>query len=242
MTNKAIAERLIVALDFPFWEPAEKLVGALPEVNHFKVGLELYLASRGQAVTRLKQLGKEVFLDLKFHDIPHTVAHACKQAVAEGASIFNVHAAGGRQMMRQAAGAVKEEAARLKVKEPLLLAVTILTSLDDQDLMEIGLPAASEAVGQLALLAKESGLGGVVASPREISLIRSFCGPDFKIVCPGVRPLWADPGDQKRVLTPQEAIKAGADYLVIGRPVTRAENPQEAATRIILEIKEALDN
>jgi len=129
MTNKDIAEHLIVALDFPSWEPAEELVGALPGVHHFKVGLEMYLASRGQAVTRLKQLGKEVFLDLKFHDIPHTVAQACKQAVAEGAFIFNVHAAGGRQMMSRAAEAVREEAASLKERRPLLLAVTVFTSL-----------------------------------------------------------------------------------------------------------------
>jgi len=233
-------ERLIVALDFPVWEDAEKMVESLPEVSLFKVGLELYLASKGQAVHRLKELGKDVFLDLKFHDIPNTVAQACRQAISEGAFMFNVHSSGGREMMRQAVLASVEEAAKKNLPKPLLLAVTILTSLDDQDLQKIGMSGVKESVGRLAVLAKEAGIDGVVASPQEIQLIRQMCGPDFKIICPGVRPLWAAQGDQKRVLTPGEAISAGADFLVVGRPITKAKSPNEAALKIIEEIKEAL--
>lgn len=238
--DNAAKERLIVALDFPVWEDAEGMVKSLPEVSLFKVGLELYLASKGQAVQRLKELGKEVFLDLKFHDIPNTVAQACRQAVAEGAFMFNVHSSGGREMMRQAVLASGEEAAKKNIPKPLLLAVTILTSLDDQDLQKIGMTGVKESVGRLAALAKEAGIDGVVASPQEIRLIRQICGYDFKIICPGVRPLWAAQGDQKRVLTPGEAISAGADYLVVGRPITKAKSPNEAALKIIEEIKEAL--
>jgi orotidine-5'-phosphate decarboxylase len=232
-------EKLIVALDFPNWEDAEKMVKSLPEVSLFKVGLELYLASSGQAVRRLRELGKEVFLDLKFHDIPNTVAQACRQAASEGAFIFNVHASGGREMMRQAVLSAQEEATKQKLKKPLLLAVTVLTSLDDQDLSEIGFAGTKAAVGRLALLAKEAGIDGVVASPQEIKLIRELCGNDFKIVCPGVRPQWASLGDQKRVLTPEEAVAAGADFLVIGRPITKAKSPNEAALKIMEEIEGA---
>lgn len=241
MLNSSTArEKLIVALDFPAWDEAEALVKSLPEVALFKVGLELYLASKGQAVRRLKELGKEVFLDLKFHDIPNTVAQACRQAAAEGAFMFNVHASGGREMMSQAVLASKDEAAKRNIDKPYLLAITILTSLDDQDLREIGMNEVKESVGRLARLAKEAGIDGVVASPQEIKLIRQICGPAFKIVCPGVRPLWAAQGDQKRVLTPAEAIAAGADFLVVGRPVTKAKSPSEAALKILEEIKEAM--
>ncbi|PKM88492.1 MAG: orotidine-5'-phosphate decarboxylase [Firmicutes bacterium HGW-Firmicutes-12] len=231
-------EKLIVALDFSTWEDAEKMVKSLPEVSLFKVGLELYLASSGLAVRRLRELGKEVFLDLKFHDIPNTVAQACRQAAREGAFIFNVHASGGREMMRQAVLSAQEEAEKHELKKPLLLAVTVLTSLDDQDLSEIGLVGTKESVGRLAVLAKEAGIDGVVASPQEIKLIRELCGNDFKIVCPGVRPHWAGLGDQKRVLTPGEAVSAGADFLVIGRPITKAKSPNEAALKIMEEIEE----
>lgn len=234
------AEKLIIALDYAAWPEAEQMVRALPGVKYFKVGLELYLASHGLAVARLREMGKEVFLDLKFHDIPNTVAQACRQAVSRGAAIFNLHASGGREMMVKAARAAAEEALTLGVKKPLLLAVTVLTSLNEEDLREIGLSGVDKTVASWAALAKEAGLDGVVASPREIKMIRDICGPDFRIVCPGVRPAWAAAGDQKRVLTPGEAVTLGADYLVIGRPVTRAQNPQEAAAKIIQEIEEAV--
>ncbi|NPV84369.1 MAG: orotidine-5'-phosphate decarboxylase [Candidatus Aminicenantes bacterium] len=232
--------RLIVALDYPSWPDAEKMVGLLPEVKFFKVGLELYLASRGEAVRRLREAGKEVFLDLKFHDIPHTVAQASRQAALQGASIINVHAAGGREMMTKAAQAVKEQAEKARIQKPLLVAITVLTSLNEEDLEEIGLGRTEKTVPAWARLALEAGLDGVVASPQEIQLIRKSCGPDFKIICPGVRPAWSDTGDQKRVLTPGEAMELGADFIVVGRPITRAEKPREAALRIMDEMKKGL--
>lgn len=236
---ETVEKRLIIALDFPTWNEAEEIVRKLPEVSLFKVGLELYLASRGEAVQQLRKLGKDVFLDLKFHDILNTVTQASRQAVRQGAAIFNVHASGGREMMRQAALATGETARELGVPKPLLIAVTVLTSMNEEDLKGIGITDhASEVVTRLAVLTRDAGLDGVVASPQEIGLIRKVCGPDFKIICPGVRPDWAGAEDQKRFLTPREAIESGADYLVIGRPVTRAENPQEAAGRIISEMKE----
>ncbi|MFY9175541.1 MAG: orotidine-5'-phosphate decarboxylase [Peptococcia bacterium] len=232
--------KLIVALDFPTWSEAEELVQSLPEVSFFKVGLEMYLASAGQAVKKLRQMGKEVFLDLKFHDIPNTVAQACRQAAGSGAAIFNVHAAGGSSMMKAAAQATAEAAAQCGFNKPLLIAVTILTSMNKSELAQVmGEQDLQQTVVRLARLAKESGLDGVVASPQEIQLIRSACGQDFSIICPGVRPTWAASGDQKRVMTPGEAIRAGADYLVVGRPITKAENPREAALKVIREMEEA---
>lgn len=233
------SKKLIVALDFPTWDQVLDLVKKLPEVHFFKVGLELHLASKGQAVKELKQLGKDVFLDLKFHDIPNTVAQACRQAVREEAAIFNVHAAGGTKMMTEAVKAVLEEAQKLRVDKPLLIAVTVLTSMSENDLKEIGLREVDKAVENLAALAKKAGLDGVVASPQEIELIKKTCGQEFKIICPGVRPLWASANDQQRIMTPKEAIEKGADYLVVGRPITKAENPREAALKIMEEIKEA---
>lgn len=236
----AVEDKLIVALDFPTWPEAERLVESLPEVRFFKVGLEMYLASRGEAVTKLREMGKEVFLDLKFHDIPNTVAQACRQAVVSGGSIFNVHASGGRSMLKAAAQATAEAATQAGIEKPLLIAVTILTSMNKTELVEVmGEQDLSGTVVRLAQLTKDAGLDGVVASPQEIQLIRSACGKDFKIICPGVRPRWAATGDQKRVMTPCEAIRAGADYLVVGRPITKAENPREAALKVLQEMKEA---
>lgn len=230
-------EKLIIALDYPNWQEAEKLVLQIPEVQYYKVGLELYLASRGEAVKNLKKLGKKVFLDLKFHDISNTVAQACCQAVEQGADILNVHALGGKEMMAKSATAVQEQALKQKRNKPLLIAVTLLTSMNEDDLQGVGLSGVNESVGRLAYLTKEAGLDGVVASPREIKLIREKCGKDFKIICPGVRPAWAAKGDQKRVMTPGEALALGADFLVIGRPITKADNPREAAQRILEEVQ-----
>lgn len=235
-----VNQGLIVALDYPGWEAAEKLVRKLPEVEYFKVGLELYLASHGQAVTRLKELGRKVFLDLKFHDIPNTVAQACRQAAGQGADMLNVHASGGRSMLLKASEAVRDYSQENGSVRPLLIAVTILTSMNEEDLQEIGLKDIQQSVAKLAILARDSGLDGVVASPQEIGLIRDHCGKEFKIICPGVRPAWAETGDQKRILTPGEAVKLGADYLVVGRPITRAADPQKAALQVIKEMKEAL--
>ncbi len=235
--------RLIVALDYPTWQEAESLVRQLTNVTFFKVGLEMFLSSRGQAVEALQALGKKVFLDLKFHDIPNTVAQACRQAVGMGADILNVHALGGRQMMTQAGEAVADQALKRGIPAPALIAVTILTSMGDTDLEEVGLPALpADNVRRLARLTKESGLQGVVASPQEITLIRQACGQDFLIVCPGVRPQGAALGDQKRVMTPQSAMAAGADYLVVGRPITRSEDPVAAAEAVLEEIRQGLSS
>lgn len=241
---KAPAEhRLIVALDYPTWTEAESLVRQLSNVTFFKVGLEMFLSSRGQAVDALRALGKKVFLDLKFHDIPNTVAQACRQAVGLGVDILNVHTLGGRQMMTQAGEAVADEAKKLGIPAPALIAVTILTSMGESDLAEVGLtPVPADNVERLACLTKASGLQGVVASPQEISLIRQACGRDFLIVCPGVRPQGSDLGDQKRVMTPQAAIAAGADYLVVGRPITRAADPVAAAESVLQEIRQGLNS
>ncbi len=239
INEKKPTESLIVALDYSGWGEAEKLVRLLPEVQYFKVGLELYLASRGEAVARLHAMGKQVFLDLKFHDIPNTVARASAQAVAQGANIFNIHAAGGRKMMEQGVLAAREKATELGIPVPLVIAVTVLTSFDEAGLQEIGLQGIEKAVVNFARLAEDSGMDGVVASPREISLLRAHCRSGFKIICPGVRPVWAAVNDQKRITTPAEAIRLGADYLVVGRPITAAADPREAAGRVLEEIKEA---
>jgi orotidine-5'-phosphate decarboxylase len=238
-TKRRPEESLIVALDYAGWAEAETLVQMLPEVQYFKVGLELYLASRGEAVTKLRAMGKKVFLDLKFHDIPNTVAKACCQAVEQGATIFNLHAAGGRKMMEQGVQATWAKAQELGIAVPLVIAVTVLTSFDEPSFQEICLQGIEKSVVNFARLAEEARLDGVVASPHEISLIRENCQPDFKIICPGVRPAWAEVNDQKRVTTPGEAIRLGADYLVVGRPITSAFDPREAAIRVLKEIKEA---
>jgi len=236
-----IQDRLIVALDFSTWDEALAIVKMLPAVSFFKVGLELYLASRGEAVQQLRQLGKEVFLDLKFHDIPNTVRQASQQAVRQGAAIFNYHASGGSNMMRQGAEAARLYAQENRLRLPLIIAVTVLTSINEYDLVEIGwLEKPDTIVARWAKMAQDAGLDGVVASPWEIELIRQVCGPEFKIVCPGVRPAWAESNDQKRFMTPKEAMARGADYLVIGRPITRAADPQGAAQRICQEMSEGL--
>lgn len=236
-----LEERMIIALDFPTWQEAEALVDRLPQVRYFKVGLEMFLSSRGGALDVLKAKNKKIFLDLKFHDIPNTVAQACRQAVAMEADLLNVHALGGGKMMAKAQEAVLDEAARLGLTPPALIAVTLLTSMSQEDIASIGLQnQARDQVVHLARLTQDAGLAGVVASPQEIQALRQACGKDFLIVCPGVRPKGAALGDQQRVMTPGEAILAGADHLVVGRPVTQAPDPSQAAQAILQEIQDAL--
>lgn len=235
-------QRLIVALDFPTQGEALSFVKKMgATVEFYKVGLELFSAAGPEIVTRLKSEGKLVFLDLKYHDIPNTVAGACARAVEMGADMFNVHATGGVSMMRAAIESASETAAKLGVKTPILLAVTVLTSLDKGALeREVGLAieqGVSTFVTEKAKLAKHAGLGGVVASPKEASEIRTACGDDFHIVTPGIRPAWASTDDQRRIMTPSDAIALGADRIVVGRPITRADNPVEAAERILDEIQ-----
>jgi orotidine-5'-phosphate decarboxylase len=230
--------KLIIALDVDTQEKALGLVDALKaDVRFFKIGLELFSACGPGIVYAVKRTGCEVFLDLKFHDIPTTVAKAAASVTKLGAQLFNVHALGGYDMMRKTAEAVAAEAARLKISRPKILAVTVLTSMDENALKKVGIGAIiRDEVDALARLAKEAGLDGVVASPRETRMIREALGPSFLIVTPGVRPAWAGVDDQKRIATPKEAIDDGASFIVVGRPVTAAQDPAAAARRIIEEI------
>jgi len=223
--------KVIIALDTTDEQKALELVKLLKhKVSVFKVGLELFCSQGPVIVNKINDLGCKVFLDLKFHDIPNTVAGAARAALSTGAFMFNVHASGGREMMRKVRETV--DSAELPEK-PIVIAVTVLTSLDESDLNDINISKSPlEQVKTLALLTKESGLDGVVASPREITAIREVAGQDFVIVTPGVRPVWAQAGDQKRIMTPAEALDAGASYIVVGRPVTAAPNPVEAIDKL----------
>ena len=233
-------DRILVALDTADLDRAEALASALSGlVGGLKIGKEFFTAHGPQGVRALAG-GQPLFLDFKFHDIPNTVASALRAAVDLAPLIVNVHASGGRAMMAAAAEAVRDAAAARGVTRPRLIGVTVLTSLDDADLEAVGQrgPAAGQVL-RLARLARDSGLDGVVCSPREIAGLRDALGPDFLLVVPGIRPDWAAKGDQKRVTTPAEALAAGADYLVIGRPITGAEDPAAAARRIAEELAAA---
>ncbi len=221
--------KIIVALDYPDAQQAMGLVARLdPVLCRLKVGNELFTATGPQLVERFMQRGFEVFLDLKFHDIPNTVAHACKAAAALGVWMVNVHALGGRKMMEAARGAVAQSS-----RPPKLIAVTVLTSLTQEDLAELGMHAKpAELVLRLAALAHGSGLGGVVCSAQEAALLRREFGDEFCLVTPGIRPADAAADDQMRVMTPRAALENGANYLVIGRPITRAPDPLLALQEI----------
>ncbi|MDR3709348.1 MAG: orotidine-5'-phosphate decarboxylase [Capsulimonadaceae bacterium] len=229
---------IIVAVDVPAIEPAIGLVRSLaPHVGAFKVGLELFNAVGARIFDALREAaggGVNIFYDAKFHDIPNTVAGAVRAAVRHNIWMTNIHASGGSAMMKAAV----EAAQTASGQRPLVIAVTVLTSIDDATLSgELGVNrTAAEQVVALARLAQDSGCDGVVASPRETSAIREACGPEFVIVTPGVRPVGAALGDQKRVMTPAEAIAQGASYLVIGRPITGAPDPAQAAIAIGREI------
>jgi len=240
--NNAAKERLIFALDVDCFEDAEKWVKLLHDkVGVFKVGKQLFTRCGPDVVHMIRGEGGEVFLDLKYHDIPNTVAMAGLEACRLGARMFNVHALGGPEMMRETATKVDALMPRGSAGRPLLLAVTILTSSTEATLRAVGIDRpVREMVPRLARLAQEAGMDGVVASPQEVGLIREVCGNDFIIVTPGVRPASAALDDQKRVTTPAEAIGAGADYLVIGRPISAAPDPVAAADQILAEIDGAL--
>ncbi len=232
-------ERIFVGLDTPDIDKAARIAKSLVgTVGGVKIGKELFTA-QGPDGVRVAAGGAPLFLDLKFHDIPNTVAGAIRAAVHLRPRIVNVHASGGRAMMMAAAEAAREAAEDLGVERPRVIAVTVLTSLDAADLEEVGQmgPPAAQ-VERLARLAQASGLDGVVCSPREIARLREACGPDFLLVVPGIRPSWAAAGDQKRIMTPAEAVAAGADHIVIGRPITAAEDPLAAARRIVAELED----
>lgn len=226
---------ILVALDVDSAARAIALADALRgAVGGFKIGKQLFTAAGPAMVRELTSRGDRVFLDLKFHDIPNTVAGAVQSAVATGAWMVNVHASGGSAMMKAAAAAATQAAAALGRPRPLVIGVTVLTSMNDAALAEIGVSRPMiEQVVHLARLARQCGLDGVVASPQETAAIRAACGPDFEIVTPGIRPVdQQGKDDQARTLTPAEAMKAGSTYLVIGRPITEAPNPREAAELI----------
>lgn len=232
--------KLIVALDVDSAAKARELVSALRGIaGMFKVGSRLFTAAGPALVKEIVASGEQVFLDLKYHDIPNTVAQAGVEATRLGVSIFNIHAMGGREMMRSTADAVTECAETEGISRPMVIGVTALTSADAETLQEIGIAdKPTELVSRLALLAKESGMDGVVASPQEIGIVRAAVRTQpFVIVAPGIRPAGADHLDQKRVTTPGEAIAAGADYIVVGRPILSAADPVEAARRILADME-----
>jgi orotidine-5'-phosphate decarboxylase len=232
-------DRLIVALDFPTMEEAVKTVEALGDsVSYYKVGMELYYSAGAEMLAYLKSVNKEVFLDLKLQDIPNTVAKSLAVLTKLGANMMNVHAVGGAKMMAEAAKSVASTAAELGIEKPKLIAVTILTSMDDDQFNNLNYNnTIAEQVVALAKLAKDSGLDGVVASPMEAAAIRKACGKDFLIVTPGVRPKGSSLNDQSRVATPSGALKNGASHIVVGRPITKAENKIKAANDIVAEIR-----
>lgn len=234
----AVEDRIIVPLDVPSEEKAIALVEQLPQVTFWKVGLELFVSSGPQMLRLLKNRQKRIFLDLKFHDIPNTMAGACRKAAAYGVDLITVHATAGRSALKAASIAATEGSEEAGCPPPKLIAITLLTSLTSRDLaFDLKIPLElSEYALQMALLAQETGLNGAVCSPQEVEQLRQTCGDDFLLVCPGVRPKWAEAGDQKRSLSPSDAIKAGADYLVIGRPITAATDPVAAWERICDEL------
>lgn len=232
-------DRLIVALDVDTEAKALELAGKLRnDVRFFKIGFELFSSCGPSIVKEIAKFGGRIFLDLKFHDIPNTVSKTAVSVTKLGVFMFNVHALGGYDMMKKTADAVKSEAQKLKIEKPKVLAVTVLTSMDENALKKIGIDDTMEhAVLRLAELAKSAGLDGVVASPSEARLIREKLGKDFLIVTPGVRPAWAEALDQKRIATPKAAIADGATYIVVGRPVTEAGDPADAAKKILEEME-----
>ncbi|MBU1912159.1 MAG: orotidine-5'-phosphate decarboxylase [Candidatus Omnitrophica bacterium] len=230
-----IKNNIIIALDVNTLKEEERLLNILsPHVQVFKIGIELFYSCGLKAIELVKKYDRDIFLDFKFHDIPNTVYAASKTAVRFGVFMFNVHASGGINMMQKAVEGAEEESEKLGISRPKILGVTVLTSMDSEALKKIGINKSPEGqVLNLARLAKDAGLDGAVASPEEISAIRKAIGKDFLIVTPGVRPEGSDAEDQKRVATPKEAFQRGADYIVIGRPVTKAKDPVAVIKSIV---------
>jgi len=230
-------DRIIIALDVQTKEEAIALVSKLKDARTFKVGLELFTAEGPALFKKLKALRKDVFLDLKLHDIPNTVAGAVRSAFRHGVQMMTIHTSGGREMMAKAVEAARQTAQELGRPKPILLGVTVLTSLKGAELEEIGMgPNVSDQVLRLAALAETAGMDGVVCSPQEVEVLRKEFGRELVIVTPGIRPLWAAAQDQKRIMTPAEAVEKGADYLVIGRPITGAASPDEAFLKVVEEL------
>jgi orotidine-5'-phosphate decarboxylase len=234
------SDRLIVPLDVSTEAEAVDWLDRLPQVTFWKVGLELFVSAGPSILKILRERQKRIFLDLKFHDIPNTMAGACRSAAAYGVELLTVHAAAGQVALKAAQAAAIEGAEAAGVAPPKLIAITVLTSLTSRAVaFELKIPLElTEYALQMALLSQESGLAGAVCSPQEVNQLRHILGRDFLLVCPGVRPTWAEAGDQRRLLTPAAALKAGADYLVIGRPITASPDPVAAFDRICQELGE----
>ena len=228
--------KIIVALDYETEAEALSLVDQLdPNLCRLKVGKEMFTTLGTDFVRQLHRRDFDVFLDLKFHDIPNTVARAVRSAADLGVWMMDVHALGGLRMMEEA----KKILEPYGKEAPILIAVTVLTSMEDLDLLQIGINASPmEQVIRLAHLTQRAGLDGVVCSPQEVEILRNHCGADFKLVTPGIRPVGADFGDQRRVMTPEAAIRSGSDYLVIGRPITQSENPADVLRAIHASISQ----
>jgi orotidine-5'-phosphate decarboxylase len=233
-----VTDKIIVPLDVPSQESAIALLDKLPDVSFWKVGLELFVSCGPAIIEILKEREKRIFLDLKFHDIPNTVAGACRAAAKYNVDLLTIHSTCGKDALKAAQSALVEGAAAVDKPTPKLIAITLLTSLNSRQLaFELKIPLElPEYALHMALLAKETGLAGAVCSPQEAEQLRMSCGDDFLLVCPGVRPKWAYGGDQKRSMTPKAAFKAGADYLVIGRPITASDDPVAAFARICEEL------
>ncbi|MDB4349631.1 orotidine-5'-phosphate decarboxylase [Omnitrophica bacterium] len=234
-----LKDRIIVALDVGDAELCKELLVKLhPTIKIFKVGSQLFTTKGQEVINMIRRRGAGCFLDLKFHDIPVTVGNAADSATKLGVDMFDIHASGGLEMMKRAVEASEEVAERLKLKKPLILGVTVLTSMNKKDLEILGVERSPEdQVLFLAELTKKAGLDGVIASADEVGPIKKNLGADFLVITPGIRPSWANKADQKRVATPKEAFDRGADYIVIGRPITETENPKAAAERIIGELE-----
>ncbi len=244
MPYTELSEKIIVALDVATFDKATELMDQLDETARaLKVGSQLFTSIGPDVIREVKKRGKWLFLDLKFHDIPNTVARAAEVATELGVDMFNIHISGGLEMMRSAAEATKSKASELGIEKPIVLGVTILTSIDAPTLQEVfgSTKSLEEQVVHMAKLAQRAGLDGVIASPQEIKSIRTACGDDFVIVTPGVRPEWASSDDQKRTMTPGEALAAGASYVVIGRPIRQAPEPANALARILQEVGESFN-
>lgn len=232
-------DKIILAVDVDNFEDVKTLVHDLKDyVGMFKVGKQLFTSFGPKVVDYIHKEGSKIFLDLKYHDIPNTVAKAGVAASQLGVSMFNVHTLGGKDMMKKVADEVREEALKNNREKPIVLGVTILTSITQEVLLnELKInEKIDKYITYLACMAKESGLDGVVCSPKEIEMIKNACGKEFKVVTPGVRPTWASKDDQKRITTPKDAINLGADYMVIGRPITAAKDKIEAAKKILEEL------
>ncbi|GFO67834.1 orotidine 5'-phosphate decarboxylase [Geomonas limicola] len=238
MTREEAIKKIIFAMDVSEFTDVQFWAETLSEhVGMFKIGKQLYTACGPAAVRMIQKFGGEVFLDLKYHDIPNTVSKAVLEAANLGVQLVDLHALGGLEMMSTTMEALDKQFSGGCTPRPKVLAITVLTSSNEETLRAIGINhSVPDMVVRLAKLAKQAGVDGVVASPQEVGLIREACGDDFLIVTPGVRPSFAAANDQKRIMTPADAVKAGASYLVIGRPIGDAENPAEAAKLIVDEI------